>query len=394
MSLAEGAGALGTARRLVLKIGSALLVDEASGRPALAWLETLAQDVAEEQAHGRQVLIVSSGAVALGRGVLGPAMAAGAKLRLEEKQAAAAAGQVRLMAAYETAFAKHGLRVAQALLTPEDTERRRRWLNARATLETLLGLNVCPVVNENDTVATEELRYGDNDRLAARVAQMIGADALILLSDVDGLYTADPRRDPAATHVPRVRAMSPAIEAMAGGANLAAGTGTGGMRTKIEAAKIALSAGCATAIMQGAGPHPLRRLREGARATWFEPAASPEAARRAWLAGTLTPAGSYVVDSGAAAALARGASLLPAGVTGVEGRFDRGDAVRVCGPGGAVLAHGVSAYSAADAAKIIGRRSEDTETLLGYRGRPALIHRDDLVLLAGGGAARGDGIEQ
>lgn len=372
-----GAVTLASASRIVVKVGSALLVDAATGEAAHDWLAALAADCADIRARGGEVIIVSSGAVALGRRVLG--LGSG-KLALEEKQAAAAAGQARLLAAWGAAFGPYGAPVAQALLTPDDTERRRRWLNARATLDTLLALKAVPVINENDTVATQELRYGDNDRLAARVAQMVGADALVLLSDVNGLYTADPRRDPSARHIPVVEAIDPAIEAMAGGANAAAGVGTGGMRTKIEAAKIATAAGCAVAITDGRVLHPLRGLGAGAAATWFRAHGTPQAARMAWLAHTLKPAGAVTVDAGAARALAGGASLLPVGVTEVSGSFERGDAVLILGPDGATLARGLSAYDAADAVRIKGRRSDEVEAILGYAGRPAIVHRDDMVL--------------
>ena len=364
------------AKRIVVKIGSALLVDPASGEPARAWLASVADDVAAARMAGQQVMIVSSGAIALGRRVLGLARSA----RLEEKQAAAAAGQARLMGAFEEAFSRHRIPVAQALLTPDDTERRRRWLNARATLETLLDLGAVPIINENDTVATTEIRYGDNDRLAARAAQMISADALILLSDIDGLYDRDPRADPAATFIPEVREITPAIEAMAGGANAQAAVGSGGMRTKIEAAKIATRAGCAVAITKGAGPHPLQRLREGARATWFLAAASPHAAYKAWIGGHLAPQGALVVDAGAAAALRQGKSLLPAGVTEVQGAFEKGDAVRIVDTAGVELARGLVRYDAADARRIKGLRSDAIETTLGYASGAALVHADDLVL--------------
>ena len=372
-----GAVTLATARRFVVKVGSALLVDAATGEAAHDWLAALAADCADIRARGGEVIIVSSGAVALGRRVLG--LGSG-KLALEEKQAAAAAGQARLLAAWGAAFGPYGAPVAQALLTPDDTERRRRWLNARATLDTLLALKAVPVINENDTVATEELRYGDNDRLAARVAQMVGADALVLLSDVDGLYTADPRRDPTARHIDVVETIDPAIEAMAGGANAVAGVGSGGMRTKIEAAKIATAAGCAVAITDGRPLHPLRALAGDAAATWFRAHGTPQAARTAWLAHTLKPAGSVSVDAGAARALAKGASLLPVGVTAVTGAFERGDAVLIIGPDGATLGRGLSAYDAADAIRIKGRRTDEVEAILGFAGRPAIVHRDDMVL--------------
>lgn len=364
---------LAKAKRIVVKIGSALLVDPATGEPARAWLAALAEDIASARAEGQSVVIVSSGAIAIGRRVLGLA----GNLKLEEKQAAAAAGQARLVGAYDEAFARHGIHVAQALLTPDDTERRRRWLNARATLETLITLGAAPIINENDTVATAEIRYGDNDRLAARAAQMISADALILLSDIDGLYESDPRRDPHARFVPEVREITPTIEAMAGDPGA---LGSGGMRTKIEAAKIATQAGCAVAITKGAEAKPLSRLKAGARATWFLPSRTPKAAYKAWIAGSLAPQGALVVDEGAAAALRAGKSLLAAGVVEVRGAFEKGDAVRVLAPDGAELARGLARYDAADAASIKGLRSADITTALGYAASPALVHADDLVL--------------
>jgi glutamate 5-kinase len=367
------------AKRIVVKIGSALLIDHQRARPRQDWLASLAEDVTRLRGEGKQVVIVSSGSIALGRFALGLK----ATPRLEEKQAAAAAGQARLMHAYETVFAAYDTPVAQALLTPDDTERRRRWLNARATLETLLDLAAVPVVNENDTVATEEIRYGDNDRLAARVAQMIGADALILLSDIDGLYTADPRLHPEAEHIPLVRTIDARIEAMAGGINAQARVGSGGMRTKIEAAKIAVSAGCATAVAPGHDAHPLRRLADGGKCTWFLPHETPRAAYKAWIAGSLAPQGALVIDAGAAAALRAGKSLLPAGVTDVRGAFEKGDAVRILDPGGAEIARGLACYDAADARKIKGLKSSAIEAALGYDLGAALVHADDLVVLGG-----------
>jgi glutamate 5-kinase len=369
------------AHRVVVKLGSSLPIDQETGQPHVARFTAIAADVAKLRKDGKNVVIVSSGAVALGRRALD--LKPG-KLRLEEKQAAAAAGQPKLMRAWEDALSKHGFAAAQALLTLDDTERRRRWLNARATLETLLERGAVPVVNENDTVATEEIRYGDNDRLAARVAQMLGADALVLLSDIDGLYDADPRSNPNAKHIPVVRKLTADHIAMAGGANRQAGVGSGGMATKLEAARIALTAGCATAITRGdhggAEGGPLTALTAGARATWFLPDVTPETARKQWLQGALKPAGSVTVDAGAAAAVLAGKSLLPAGVTQVSGRFERGDALNVIGPDGLVLARGVSAYSSEDAVKLIGRKSADIEAILGYRGRPAIIHVDDMIL--------------
>jgi glutamate 5-kinase len=365
---------LASAKRIVVKVGSALLVG-ADGADA-RWLAAFTADVARLRARGQQVLVVSSGAVALGRRRLKLTRRA---LTLPEKQAAAAAGQSGLMRAWEEALEPHGLSAAQVLLTRDDTEVRRRWLNARATVETLLALGVVPVVNENDTVVTEELRYGDNDRLAARVAQMIGADLLILLSDVDGLYTADPRRNPTAEHLPRVTRLTPQIEAMAGGANAAAGVGTGGMATKLAAARIASAAGCATVITLGSRPSPLQAVEDGERATVIEPSTTPAAAYKAWIAGSLAPAGALVVDEGAAQAVRRGKSLLAAGVRRTEGRFDKGDAVVIRDEAGHEIARGLVRYEADDAEKICGLKSEAIEAALGYTSGP-LVHADDLAL--------------
>jgi glutamate 5-kinase len=314
--------------------------------------------------------------VALGRRRLSLSRRA---LTVPEKQAAAAAGQSALMRAWEEALEPQGLSAAQVLLTRDDTEVRRRWLNARATLETLLGLGVVPVINENDTVVTEEIRYGDNDRLAARVAQMVGADVLVLLSDVDGLYTADPRRDPHARHIPRVPRLTPEIEAAAGGANAQGGMGTGGMATKLAAARIASAAGCATVITLGRRSAPLAALDAGERATVIAPSTTPAAAYKAWIAGSLAPAGALVVDAGAAAAVRRGKSLLAAGVRRVEGRFEKGDAVVVLEDGGREVARGLVRYGSEDAARICGLKSADVEAELGYTAGP-LVHADDLAL--------------
>jgi glutamate 5-kinase len=367
--------ALADARRLVVKIGSALLVDDASGDIRRLWLEALADDVARCAERGQEVLLVSSGAIAVGRRHLG---LTGAALKLEEKQAAAATGQIRLAHAYQEALARHRLTVAQILLTPEDTEERRRHLNARATLTQLLALRAVPVINENDTVATTEIRFGDNDRLAARVAQMVSADTLVLLSDIDGLYTADPRNDAAARHVPEVRELNAEVEAMAGAAP--PGMSSGGMVTKLAAARIAMAAGCRMVIAKGAALHPLSALEAGARATWFMPSSEPLTARKRWIAGSLKPLGTLIVDDGAAAALARGTSLLPAGIVTVEGAFERGDPVLVRGRDGRALGRGLSAYSSADARAIAGHKSREIEAILGYRGRDEVIHRDDLVM--------------
>ncbi|HLI67026.1 MAG TPA: glutamate 5-kinase [Caulobacteraceae bacterium] len=368
--------ALSRAQRLVIKVGSALLVDEA-GAVDRVWLAAFAADLGRLRDRGQQLLIVSSGAIALGRRRLG---LSAARLDLPSKQAAAATGQSLLMHAWEEALAPVGMTAAQVLLSPDDTEKRRRWLNARATLERLLALGVAPVINENDTVATEEIRYGDNDRLAARVAQMVGADLLVLLSDIDGLYTADPRRDAGAEHLPVVRQLTPAIEAMAGGVNEKAGVGSGGMATKLAAARIAAHAGCATLIALGAQPHPLAAVEAGQRTTLIEPATTPAAAYKAWIAGTLKPQGALTVDAGAAKALAAGKSLLPAGVKGVEGRFEKGDAVVVRDEAGREIARGLSRYDAAEAEQIMGARSADIEARLGYTAGATLIHADDLAL--------------
>ena len=363
------------ARRVVIKVGSALLVDAASGRLNRAWLETLVADVVRLHRQGKEVVLVSSGAIALGRRHLGLPKG---PLRLEESQAAAAVGQIRLAHAYKELLEQWDLQVAQVLLTLEDSEQRQRYLNARATLSALLARGAVPVINENDTVATAEIRYGDNDRLAARVAQMISADCVILLSDIDGLYTADPHRDPNAEFIPLVREITPQIEAMGG--ESASDMGRGGMATKIIAARIAVAAGCHFCIAAGAPRHPVRRIEQGGRSTWFRPSASPVAARKQWIAGTLKPAGVLRVDEGAARALSAGKSLLPAGVTAVQGRFERGDTVSVQRSDGRELARGIVAYSDSEALRIIGRRSEEIPALLGFAGRDELIHRDDLVL--------------
>ncbi|HKZ72585.1 MAG TPA: glutamate 5-kinase [Steroidobacteraceae bacterium] len=369
---------LAAARRVVVKVGSALLVDQEQGRLNRAWLETLVEDLLRLRRRGQQVILVSSGAIALGRRHL--KLPKGA-LRLEESQAAAAVGQIRLAHAYKELLEQHEITVAQVLLTLQDSEQRRRYLNARATLESLLALGAMPVINENDTVATAEIRYGDNDRLAARVAQMTSADCLVLLSDVDGLYTADPNRDPNAHFIDRVPRITPEIEAMAG--KTRSEVGSGGMTTKILAAKIAVAAGCHLCIAAGHHRHPVRRIEDGARCTWFLPTATPVAARKQWIAGTLRPAGAVVIDEGALRALLDGKSLLPAGVIAARGRFDRGDTVSVVTPDGAEVARGIVAYSDGDAARIMGRRSAEIESILGFRGRDEMIHRDDLVILQG-----------
>jgi glutamate 5-kinase len=369
---------LASARRIVVKVGSALLVDQETGRLNRAWLETLVEDLLRLRARHQQVILVSSGAIALGRRQL---KLAKGPLRLEEKQAAAAVGQIRLAHAYKELLEAKGVTVAQVLLTLEDSEVRRRYLNARATLSALLDLGAMPVINENDTVATAEIRYGDNDRLAARVAQMASADCLLLLSDVDGLYTADPNKDPNAQFIERVRHVTPEIEAMAG--RSMSDVGSGGMATKIMAAKIAVSAGCHMCISAGHHPHPVARIEEGARCTWFAAEENPKAARKQWIAGTLRPAGALTIDEGALKALRAGKSLLPAGVKAANGRFDRGDTVSVLAPDGSEVARGIVAYSDADANRIMGRKSSEIEALIGFSGRAEMIHRDDLVILHG-----------
>ena len=373
---AAGGSRLAAARRVVIKVGSALLVEKSTGSVNRYWLEALADDIAAVRARGQEVVLVSSGAIALGRRELGLAKR---KPKLEEKQAAAAVGQIHLAHAWKEVLERRGFTVAQVLLTLGDTEERRRYLNARNTLTTLLRLGAIPVINENDTVATAEIRYGDNDRLGARVAQMVSADCLVLLSDVDGLYTADPTRDDTAQFIPEVPRITPEIEAMAGGS--ASDVGSGGMATKVLAAKIAVGAGCHMCIAAGREVHPLRRIESGARCTWFVADASPVTVRKQWIAGMLKPAGELVVDAGAARALRDGRSLLPAGVTEVKGRFDRGDAVVVLDPEGIEVARGLAAYSSTDAERIRGRRSSELEALLGFRGRDEMIHRDDLVLV-------------
>jgi glutamate 5-kinase len=367
---------LTSARRIVVKVGSALLVDQESGRLNRAWMESLVEDLLRLRKRGQQLILVSSGAIALGRRQL--SLPKGS-LRLEESQAAAAVGQIRLAHAYKELLEQQDVTVAQVLLTLEDSERRRRYLNARATLESLLALGALPVINENDTVATAEIRYGDNDRLAARVAQMAGADCLVLLSDVDGLYTADPNKDPGAQFVERVLQVTPEIEAMAG--RSASTVGSGGMTTKIMAAKIAVAAGCHMCIAAGQPRHPVRRIEEGARCTWFVPSATPVAARKQWIAGTLRPAGAIAIDAGAQRALLEGKSLLPAGVIRTVGRFERGDTVSIVAIDGTEVARGITAYSDSDAARIMGRKSSEIESILGFRGRDEMIHRDDLVIL-------------
>ncbi|WP_116597037.1 glutamate 5-kinase [Primorskyibacter marinus] len=362
------------ARRLVVKIGSALLVDRATGALRSEWLHALAADVARIKARGTDVILVSSGSIALGRGVL---RLPETVLALEQSQAAAAVGQIRLARAYEEALTPHDITTAQVLVTLEDSANRRRYLNSRATLETLVGFGVVPIVNENDTVATDEIRYGDNDRLAAQVAVTVGADQLILLSDVDGFYSANPAADATARRYDVIDAITPEIEAMAGDAG--SGLSKGGMKTKLMAAKTATASGCAMAIADGFVLHPLRALEDGAPATWFTPLLDPHAARKRWIA-AMKPRGTLVLDEGAARALSRGNSLLPAGVTEVSGTFGRGDPVQISDLSGRTLGQGLARYTAAEARVISGHRSDEIEALLGYPGRAALVHRDDMAL--------------
>jgi len=367
---------LNAAKRVVIKIGSTLLVDQNSGNIHNSWLADLSHDINEIRASGAEIIVVTSGAIAAGRRHLG---LENEDLRLEESQAAAACGQIRLAHAYQSALEPHGLLIAQILLTIDDMDNRRRYLNARNTISALLKLNSIPVINENDTIATSEIRFGDNDRLAAGVAAMMGADTLILLSaDIDGLYTADPSLDSSAERIPFVERITPEIEAMAGAAGSV--DSSGGMVTKLIAARAAIAAGCNMAIASGKGSRPLERLINGGRATWFLATASPGRARKHWISSVLQPRGSLWIDKGALNALISGKSLLPAGILEVEGKFERGDAILVCNELGKEVGRGLSAYSASDAKLISGQKSQEIERILGYCGRDEMIHRDDLVL--------------
>src|ERR1700689_5408392 len=371
------APALADFRRIVVKVGSSLLVDAAAGRVKEEWLASLAQDIAALHGGERDVLVVSSGAIALGRSVLrlGPG-----QLKLEDSQAAAAVGQIALARIWAEILSRHGITAGQVLVTLQDTEERRRYLNARSTIERLLDWRAVPVINENDTVATTEIRYGDNDRLAARVATMASADLLVLLSDVDGLYDAPPGRNAAAKLVPVVERITAEIEAMAGEAP--SELSRGGMQTKIEAARIATPAGTHMVIADGRVAHPIARIAEGGRCTWFLTPSNPIAARKIWIGGSLELKGAVFVDSGAAGALARGKSLLPAGVTRIEGVFARGDCVAIRNEHGAEIGRGLIAYDAAHAERIRGRNSRDIAHILGTAGRAEMIHRDDMALSA------------
>jgi glutamate 5-kinase len=362
-------------RRIVVKVGSSLLVDREGGRLNDAWLATLAQDIAALHREKRDVLVVSSGAIALGRAVL--KLSAG-PLKLEDSQAAAAVGQIALARTWSEVLGRHGMTAGQVLVTLQDTEERRRYLNARSTIDKLLEWRAVPVINENDTVATSEIRYGDNDRLAARVATMASADLLVLLSDVDGLYDAPPAGNPQAKLIPLVERITPAIEAMAGAAG--SDLSRGGMQTKIEAGKIATHGGTHMVIASGRIAHPLEAIARGAHCTWFLTPANPVTARKKWIAGSLEPKGVLIIDAGAVAALRGGKSLLPAGVVRIDGMFARGDAVVIRGPDGAEVGRGLVAYDAEDAAKIRGRSSADILSILGFTGRTEMVHRDDLVV--------------
>ena len=367
---------LNASKRIVVKVGSAILCG-ADGRVDEAWLATVAADVVAIREAGHDVVIVTSGAIALGRQRLGLKD----KLRLDEKQAASAAGQIALAESWQAAFAPHGVTTGQVLLTLEDNEARRRYLNARATISTLLDLGAVPVINENDTVATAEIRYGDNDRLAAHAAQLIEADALVILSDVDGLYTEDPRDNPNARHLPVVEALTPEIEAMATGPNRVAGVGAGGMTTKLSAAKIASGAGCATIIAPGHCANPLRAILNGGKSTLIRAATTRASARRRWIAGRLEPSGSISIDAGAEKALKDGASLLPAGVTDITGGFVRGDAVTVLDAHGAKIGQGLITFDARDLKRLKGEKSSEIEKVLGFRRRPVVIERSDLIFV-------------
>lgn len=369
---------LSSFRRITVKIGSALLVDRKEGLKR-EWLASLVADIADLSRAGTEVLVVSSGAIALGRTILG---LEARTLRLEESQAAAAVGQIALAGAWSDELARHGLKSGQVLVTLGDTEERRRYLNARATITTLLKLGAVPVINENDTVATSEIRYGDNDRLAARVATMLGGDLLVLLSDIDGLYDAPPASNPGARHIAHVEAITPQIEAMAGAA--ASELSRGGMRTKIDAGKIATTAGTAMIITLGARLNPLSAINRGERMTFFDPSSNPVKGYKTWIAGNLEPAGRLVVDAGAVTALRSGKSLLPAGVRMVTGEFSRGDTVAIVDPSGREVARGLVAYDAADAMRIAGLKTSQIETVLGHEARAAMVHRDDLVMSRAG----------
>ena len=362
-------------RRIVVKVGSSLLVDAAAGKLNEAWLASLVADLAALHGGRRDILVVSSGAIALGRSVL---KLPPGRLELEDSQAAAAVGQIALARTWAEALSRHGVTAGQVLVTLGDTEERRRYLNARSTIARLLEWRALPVINENDTVATTEIRYGDNDRLAARVATMVSADVLVLLSDIDGLYDAPPGSAASAKHIPHVERITPEIEAMAGAAG--SDLSRGGMQTKIEAGKIVTASGTHMVIASGRVDHPLEAIARGARCTWFLAAGNPVTARKKWIAGSLEPKGTLTIDAGAVTALRRGNSLLPVGITRIEGDFARGDAVIIRGPDNAEVGRGLSAYDAEEAQKIKGRASADIDGILGFSGRAVIVHRDDLVI--------------
>ncbi len=378
MTAATATPRIGDFRRIVVKVGSSLLVDARAGKLNEAWLASLAADLAALQGGKRDLLVVSSGAIALGRSVL--KLPPGA-LELEDSQAAAAVGQIALARTWAEALSHHGITAGQVLVTLGDTEERRRYLNARSTIDKLLEWRAIPVINENDTVATAEIRYGDNDRLAARVGTMMSADLVVLLSDIDGLYDAPPGTTPSARHIPRVERITPDIESMAGAAG--SGLSRGGMQTKIEAAKITTGSGTHMVIASGRVEHPLDAIATGARCTWFVTSGNPVTARKKWIAGSLEPKGTLVIDAGAVAALRRGNSLLPVGVARIDGAFARGDAVIIRGPDGSEIGRGLSTFDVEDAQKIRGRSSSEIEAILGYSGRTEMIHRDDLVVAQG-----------
>lgn len=367
---------LATAKRIVIKLGSNLVADIAAAKPRAQWLAALAEDIAVLHEQGKEIILVSSGAGALGRPLLGFGEET---ITLEEKQAAAAVGQPLLMQAWSKAFAEHDIHVAQILLTLDDSERRKRYLNARETFSSLLKHRVIPIVNENDTVATAEIKVGDNDRLAARVAVMTSADILVLFSDIEGLYDKDPRKHADAEFIAQVEVMNAEILAMGG--NAASGAASGGMKTKLDAATMVMAAGCSMAIAEGTKLHPLQTLMDGGKATWFLASTKPQIARKHWIATSMQAAGTLIIDEGAERALGQGKSLLPAGIIGIEGRFDRGDTVAVKNATGTLIARGIAGYSAEEAKRIIGKKTDAIAGILGYEGRDTLIHRDDLALL-------------
>ena len=368
--------AVESATRIVIKIGSALLFDSNKGTARTKWMAELAADIEKLKSQGKEVILVSSGSIAFGRQILGLKKAT---IKLEEKQAAAATGQVTLVQHWADALSAFNLKTAQILLAPDDTETRKRHINARSTMNTLLSLGVIPVVNENDTITTYEIRFGDNDRLAARVAAMMSADLLILLSDIDGLYTSNPKQDPSATHIPYVERITEDILAMGGGSDTE--FASGGMKTKLAAAAIASQAGVEMMICSGEVERPISHLKKGAKATIFDAATSTQTARKNWIGGALAPLGKIQIDTGAMAALRKGKSLLPVGVTHISGQFERGDLVQICAPSGEEIGHGLAGYTSTEALRLAGQNSSDISAVLGYEGRAELIHADDLVMI-------------